>query len=637
MGVLRGVQLVARAVGEHQEQSLKHLWANSSVRDVVSSVQCRNKDRKGEPLDLQHTLKETLERGSVVLDGFRQLARSPNPQTQNHTSGSSPSTSIVPEFNNLDISSLTLRELENFLSQQNKTRIQLKNPASIVPAKSLPDELQASKNQSAFKEDEETVRQFVKLVATHKTDDHGESTGETVSQTKVSNPSNPLTQDLSIVARQRKVPSSRIGRLMSFGSLFAGVGLGTVGELAKGHLGIGGTTNIREAVLNPNNTERIVDTLCKVRGAALKIGQILSIQDSNIVSPQLAKAFERVRQAADYMPDWQVEKTLRSELGDEWRSKLKEFEMKPFAAASIGQVHRGRLHDGRAVAVKIQYPGVGKSIESDIDNLVGILKVWNVFPPGMFIDNIVRVAKRELAWEVDYQREAEYTEKFQQMIAPHAGYKVPDVIRELTTSSILTTEFVAGVPLDKCFEMDYHHRKIVGQRVMDLCIRELFEMRCMQTDPNWSNFLYDPATERLMLLDFGSTRFYTKQFIDNYLKVTMAAARKDRAKVLRVSEEMGFLTGLETDAMKNAHVDAVMILGEVFSCEGEFDFGVQDNTSRIVELVPTMVSHRLCPPPDEIYSIHRKLSGAFLLCSRLKIKLNCRDLFNDITSKYQFD
>lgn len=508
VGVLRGVQIVARAVGEHHGQYAKHLWANSSVRDAISSLpKCTKEDAP----DIQHTLKETLERSSVVFEGLRHLVKSPQ-QTQ-ISSGSSMQSlnSNVPEGDNLDISSLTLRQFENFLSQQNKTRVQLKNPAAITST--LIDPEPVADEDSKFRADEESVRQMVKLVATHKVKPVTIKPEDVPApdMTPVI-PAEPESLELSTVARQRKVPSSRIGRMVSFGSLFAGVGLGTAGELVKGHLGLGGTTNIREAVLNPSNTERIVDTLCKVRGAALKIGQILSIQDSNIVSPQLAKAFERVRQAADYMPDWQVEKTLRSELGDEWRTRLKEFDMKPFAAASIGQVHRGQLHDGRNVAVKIQYPGVGKSIESDIDNLVGILKVWNVFPPGMFIDNIVRVAKRELAWEVDYEREAEYTEKFQEMMAPHKGYKVPDVIRELTTKSIITTEFVPGVPLDKCFELDYHHRKIVGQRVMDLCIRELFEMRCMQTDPNWSNFLYDPESEQLMLIDFGSTRFYTKVF-----------------------------------------------------------------------------------------------------------------------------
>lgn len=115
------------------------------------------------------------------------------------------------------------------------------------------------------------------------------------------------------------------------------------------------------------------------------------------------------------------------------------------------KVHHGVLHDGTKVAMKIQYPGVAQSIDSDIDNLVSMLKVWNVFPPGMYIDNIVKVAKRELAWEVDYVREAEYTTSFKEMIKDYPEYKVPQVYPDLGTARIITTEFVQGVPMDSCF------------------------------------------------------------------------------------------------------------------------------------------------------------------------------------------
>lgn len=117
------------------------------------------------------------------------------------------------------------------------------------------------------------------------------------------------------------------------------------------------------------------------------------------------------------------------------------------------QVHRGTLHDGTKVAIKIQYPGVARSIESDIDNLVSMLKVWNIFPPGMYIDNVVKVAKRELAWEVDYNREAEFTSNFREMAKGYDCFYVPKVYTDLTTSRVLTTEFVPGVPMDGCFDL----------------------------------------------------------------------------------------------------------------------------------------------------------------------------------------
>ncbi|GAB0089732.1 aarF domain-containing protein kinase 4 [Sergentomyia squamirostris] len=633
--VLRGFQIVIEATAKTQEQCVQRLWANSSVREIVresseNSSKCLNKflqNPSKEISSVSDILKEAAERGSMVFEGIRQYTAS---AVKIDTKGV---TSVARDLGDIDIASLTLKELENYLSQGGKRSAEAGKEAfrkeDFVGTPVPPT--------ASVAEDEKYVKEWVSFIAKH--DGKPEESKEAVPV-----PAEPLeavkvtsnVPQLSSVAKQRKVPSSRIGRMMSFGGLFAGVGLGTLGELTKGALGLGGTLNMKEAVFNPANTDRIVDTLCRVRGAALKIGQILSIQDTSMVSPELAKAFERVRQAADYMPDWQVERVLYKELGSDWERKLREFDRKPFAAASIGQVHRGVLHDGTEVAVKIQYPGVAASIKSDIDNLVGLLKVWDVFPAGIFIDNIVKVAKRELVWEVDYLREADYTEKYAEMMANFPEYRVPKVIRDLTTTSILTTELVPGLPLDQCFQLDESHKTIIGQGVMNLCMQELFVMRCMQTDPNWSNFLYDPESRRIMLIDFGSSRFYSKEFMDNYLKVTIAASKRDKETVLKISREMGFLTGYESKAMENAHVEAVMILGEIFSRSGEFDFGSQDTTKRIVDLVPTMVAHRLCPPPDEIYSIHRKLSGVFLLCSRLKVKFDCSPMFHEIVKNYKF-
>lgn len=165
---------------------------------------------------------------------------------------------------------------------------------------------------------------------------------------------------------------------------------------------------------------------------------------------------------------------------------------------------------------------------------------------------------------------------------------------------------------------------------MKLCLRELFELRCMQTDPNWSNFLYDTNSKTLMLIDFGSTRFYSDEFINDYKEIIRAAVADDFDKVLKLSQKMQFLTGYETKQMIDAHVNATMILGEMFRYPGEFDFGKQSTTKRIADLVPTMIAHRLCPPPEEIYSIHRKLSGVFLLMSRLNVKLDCRPIYDEI-------
>ncbi|XP_045541980.1 atypical kinase COQ8B, mitochondrial isoform X2 [Papilio machaon] len=446
---------------------------------------------------------------------------------------------------------------------------------------------------------------------------------------------------LSSNSKERVVPSSRIGRMFSFGSLAAGLGVGTVAQYARNTIQsvTGKVDESSNAFLSPANAERIVDTLCKVRGAALKLGQLLSIQDETVISPEFQKIFERVRQSADFMPNWQVEKVLSSQLGPDWRNRVQQFEDKPFAAASIGQVHLAVLHSGQEVAMKVQYPGVAKGINSDIDNLVGVLKVWNVFPKGMFIDNIVEVAKKELSWEVDYIREAECTKKFKRLLAPYPEYFVPDVIDDLCTAEVITTELIDGTPLDKLFDAPYEIRYDIARKIMQLCLREMFVLRCMQTDPNWANFFYNTSTKQVVLLDFGATREYPKEFMDQYIEIIKAASEGDRAAILRMSRDMKFLTGYESKIMEESHVDTVMIMGEVFTSEGsgEFDFGTQKTTRRIQDLVPTILTHRLCPPPEEIYSLHRKLSGVFLLCSKLKIKMNCRDMFREIYDQYKMN
>ncbi|TKC36745.1 hypothetical protein EI555_011278, partial [Monodon monoceros] len=342
--------------------------------------------------------------------------------------------------------------------------------------------------------------------------------------------------------------------------------------------------------------------LAEMAKKSLPGGRVQS--DNSFISPQLQRIFERVRQSADFMPRWQL------------------------------QVHQGVLRDGTEVAVKIQYPGVAQSIQSDIQNLLAVLKISVAVPEGLFAEQSLQALQRELALECDYRREAACAQNFRQLLADDPFFRVPAVIQELCTTRVLGMELAGGVPLDQCQGLSQDIRNQICFQLLRLCLRELFEFRFMQTDPNWANFLYDASSHQVILLDFGASREFGTEFTDHYIEVVMAAANGDRDRVLQKSRDLKFLTGFETKAFSDAHVEAVMILGEPFATQGPYDFGAGDTARRVQGLIPVLLQHRLRPPPEETYALHRKLAGAFLACARLHAHIACRDLFQDTYHRY---
>ncbi|KAL2607601.1 hypothetical protein R1flu_026174 [Riccia fluitans] len=461
---------------------------------------------------------------------------------------------------------------------------------------------------------------------------------EGVSEKQIPNVVRPLAKRRK--PRERRVPSTSIGRAFGFAGLGAGLAWGTLQESAKRLWEGQGPTPPGQSALSPfmteQNAERIALALCRMRGAALKVGQMLSIQDESLIPPQVLAALESVRQGADVMPRKQLTKVLDKELGSDWQSRLASFDFEPIAAASIGQVHRAVLKDGREVAMKIQYPGVADSIDSDIDNVKRLLNYTNLIPKGLYLDQAMKVAKEELARECNYEYEAVSQKRFKVLLKDEPGIHVPDVIDEFCSKCVMTSELVPGVSIDKVAQMDQKTKSDVGEKLLRLTLKELFVFRFMQTDPNWGNFLYDEATNTINLIDFGAAREFPKKFVDDYLRMVLACANKDRDQVLEMSIRLGFLTGEESRTMMDAHTQAAFATGEPFANPGPFDFRATNVTRRVSELGVTMLRERLTPPPDEAYSLHRKLSGAFLACVKLGAVFPCREMLLDFSRDYKF-
>ncbi|KAL4899669.1 hypothetical protein BDW74DRAFT_163098 [Aspergillus multicolor] len=434
---------------------------------------------------------------------------------------------------------------------------------------------------------------------------------------------------------ESRVPSSRLGRLWQYGGLATSMAFGAVGESFRRVTGSADDA-AGSLMFSAGNMERLVAKLSKMRGAALKLGQMISFQDSKMLPDSIQQVLQRVQDRADYMPAYQRDKVLTDNLGPNWRDLFSSFEEVPMAAASIGQVHGAVLKStGQPVAVKIQYPGVADSIDSDLNNLSILLTASRILPRGLYLDKTIANARTELAWECDYAREAECGNHFRELLKNDPVFHVPQIIPEASGKNVLTMERLNGIAVTKIQTFTQAQRDWIGTQILRLCLREITEFKYMQTDPNWTNFLYNASTNRLELLDFGASRAYPDSFIDKYIQTLRAASRGDRETCHALSIELGYLTGHESRAMIDAHVSSILTLAEPFmdSSPDVYDFRDQTITERVRDLIPVMIRERLAPPPEETYSLHRKLSGAFLLCARLGSRVRCKELFSDAMEK----
>lgn len=441
-------------------------------------------------------------------------------------------------------------------------------------------------------------------------------------------PEQITTSETPYEMHESRVPSSRFGRLWQYGGLATSMAFGAVGESFRR---FAGGSNEGSVMMSEANMNRLVAKLSRMRGAALKLGQMVSFQDSKMLPPTINTILQRVQDSADYMPPSQRNKVLVENLGQNWRDLFSNFEEKPFAAASIGQVHKATLaSNGKDVAVKVQYPGVRNSIDSDLNNLALLLTASRLLPRGLFLDKTIANARVELAWECDYEREAQACIRFKELLqGENHIFSIPEIYTEASGPGVLTAEFLTGTAVTKMKDLSQHDRDWVGSQILRLCLRELMEWRFMQTDPNWTNFLYNRESQKLELLDFGASREFPDKFVEPYVGLLIAASKGDRERCRDLSIELGYLTGQESADMLKAHVDSVMTLAEPFveSAPEVYDFEDQTITDRVRANIGLMLQERLAPPPEETYSLHRKLSGSFLLCARLRSRVRAREMF----------
>ena len=427
--------------------------------------------------------------------------------------------------------------------------------------------------------------------------------------------------------RHRSIPSSRAARLGAFGRLAGGVASGMLGEGAR-RLARGERPRMRDLVLTPGNVGRLADRLSHLRGAAMKLGQMISMDAGDLLPPELAAILAQLRSQAHRMPPEQLRRVLDSEWGPDWRRRFARFNATPIAAASIGQVHRATLPDGRELAIKVQYPGVRESIDSDVDNVATLLRVSGVLPRELDLAPLLTEAKRQLHEEADYEREAAQMTRFADWLEGHADYVVPRPLPELTTARVLAMDFIDGIPIEALADAPQEQRDAAMRDLMALVLREMFEFGAMQTDPNFANYRFQPDAGRLVLLDFGAARDVEPATAQGYRSLLSAGLSGDRDAVREAARAAGFL-GEAAVARHRPLVDRMIgIVVTEMNRPGPFDFGDRGFVEVLREQGMEMAADRSTwhIPPVETLFVQRKVSGTALLAARLEARVDVREL-----------
>lgn len=442
----------------------------------------------------------------------------------------------------------------------------------------------------------------------------------------------PTSMDFRAGMKKSRVPTTRIGRLARLGLTAGELVMGGVAESVR-RLGRASPDDVYNVLLTATNAEKLAKRLAGMRGAAMKMGQILSMESADILPREFADALAILRDSADTMPLSQVKRVLGREYGKGWQSRFIDFNYEPVAAASIGQVHRVFTEDGRDLALKIQYPGVAKSINSDVDNMAMLMRLINLLPVELDIAGIVKEAKRQLHQEADYVVEAEYLGDYRKLVEDEPRFVVPGVHRDLTTRRILAMDYVDGEPLASLAEdgVPQELKNDVGALLQRLMFRELFEFRTMQSDPNFANYLYQPESGRIVLLDFGSTVSFKEKFTRRYAEIARAMIDGDDAAVRRLAEQMGYINPGNSDEHVGRVLHLIRLASEPIIHDGVYDFGASDVFARGreagLEMIFEDISEYRVPPPETMF-LHRKLVGSFMLCARIGARVDVQKLIS---------
>lgn len=336
------------------------------------------------------------------------------------------------------------------------------------------------------------------------------------------------------------LPTSRSYRTAQLAGMGARTGANLAAMKAKSVFASDERKEELKAEFELQSAEQVAQALGNMRGAMMKLGQMASYLDQGLPEP-VRNALAQLQSDAPPMSFELAKGVIESDLGRPLEELFAAFDAEPLAAASIGQVHRGVTHDGREVAVKVQYPGVGEAVQADLDNSDLLFGLMGMLFPGLDPKPLVNELRERLVEELDYGLEAANQQTFAEAYRNHPFIHVPDVVTELSSKRVLTTELAQGAKWAELLEWSQGERNLAAETLYRFAFGSIYQLHLFNGDPHPGNYLFRPGG-RVTFLDFGLCKHFTADEVDVFEQMIIAMVRdNDVARFIDIVKDVGIL------------------------------------------------------------------------------------------------
>lgn len=379
--------------------------------------------------------------------------------------------------------------------------------------------------------------------------------------------------------------------------------------------------------------QKMSKELGELKGSLMKAGQMISMFGELFLPPEANEFLKTLQSQSPPLKFSEIEKILKSQLGEEKMAELHIDEV-AIGSASLGQVHKAQIKaTGEWIALKVQYPGVDKAIESDLKAIRSFMGLMNLLPGELQTDTLFKEVRSMLEQEINYPLEAKQTRTYQEHLKTDSRYVVPSVYPRYCTDRIIATSFEKGLSPDDplILALSPERRNRLSMNYLELYFKEIFQWGYVQTDPHLGNYkirLQANGQDQLVLLDFGAVRSYDPAFMEAYYRMIKASLLGNQKALERASLDLKFIHPSDPPELKKLFAEFCLMTVEPFLSEsGLYNWKQSDLPKRLTQKALQIVKgFPLRTPPREVVFLDRKTSGVFIFLSVLKATQNGREL-----------